>query len=93
MEEREKGSKEKADTLLKEYQDRFRFIIASFHPPNLPNEMPGKASNTRWAAQVGAPHDLLWRVLPSRVDGTRQTFPGNMEVLGGSGDYGRCLFF
>jgi hypothetical protein len=25
--------------------------MATYHPPGLPNEMPGKASNTRWAAQ------------------------------------------
>ena len=25
--------------------------MATYHPPGLPNETPGKASNTRWAAQ------------------------------------------
>ena len=26
-------------------------MFATYHPPGLPNETPGKASNTRWASQ------------------------------------------
>lgn len=50
MEEREKGSKEKADSLLDEFRARFRYTLATYHPPGLPGETPGKSSNTKWAA-------------------------------------------
>jgi len=33
------------------YHPLLRYVMATYHPPGLPNEMPGKASNTRWAAQ------------------------------------------
>ena len=51
MEARESGSREKAEELLEEYSPRFKWAMAAYHPKGLPNEMPGKASNTRWAAQ------------------------------------------
>jgi len=37
-----------------------RYVFATYHPPGLPNEMPGKASNTRWAAQ------RLWAFIEAR---------------------------
>jgi hypothetical protein len=49
MEEREAGSHEKASKLMVEYVKRFRFIEATFHPPDLPGERPGKCSNMAWA--------------------------------------------
>ncbi|KAJ3001182.1 UNVERIFIED_CONTAM: hypothetical protein HDU68_007007, partial [Siphonaria sp. JEL0065] len=51
MEESEKEAPEKADVILKEFSESFGDIIASFHPPNLINEMRGKSSNVAWAAQ------------------------------------------
>eukprot|EP00747_Dinoflagellata_sp_TGD_P210712 gnl/TRDRNA2_/TRDRNA2_83978_c0_seq2.p1 gnl/TRDRNA2_/TRDRNA2_83978_c0~~gnl/TRDRNA2_/TRDRNA2_83978_c0_seq2.p1 ORF type:complete len:965 (+),score=195.28 gnl/TRDRNA2_/TRDRNA2_83978_c0_seq2:97-2991(+) len=48
MEEREAGSKEKAAKLKLRFAGRFRQVEASFHPPNLPNDPPGKASNSAW---------------------------------------------
>lgn len=49
MEEREAGSRQKAHDLQKRHANSFGEIIASFHPPNLPNDPAGKASNTAWA--------------------------------------------
>eukprot|EP00929_Paragymnodinium_shiwhaense_P112276 TRINITY_DN80537_c0_g1_i1.p1 TRINITY_DN80537_c0_g1~~TRINITY_DN80537_c0_g1_i1.p1 ORF type:complete len:918 (-),score=122.58 TRINITY_DN80537_c0_g1_i1:27-2780(-) len=49
MEEREAGSRQKASDLSDAFKDRFKEITASFHPPNLPNDPPGKASNVAWA--------------------------------------------
>ena len=37
--------------------------MASYHPKGLPNEMPGKASNTRWAAQ------RLWEFMEDPTNG------------------------
>eukprot|EP00928_Gymnodinium_smaydae_P087349 TRINITY_DN71623_c0_g1_i1.p1 TRINITY_DN71623_c0_g1~~TRINITY_DN71623_c0_g1_i1.p1 ORF type:complete len:980 (-),score=178.42 TRINITY_DN71623_c0_g1_i1:28-2967(-) len=50
-EEREDGIKEKAEKLLKEVEHLFKHTIYTLHPPGIPNEVPGKSSNCRWAAQ------------------------------------------
>eukprot|EP00419_Tripos_fusus_P062244 CAMPEP_0172916004 /NCGR_PEP_ID=MMETSP1075-20121228/195374_1 /TAXON_ID=2916 /ORGANISM="Ceratium fusus, Strain PA161109" /LENGTH=633 /DNA_ID=CAMNT_0013775187 /DNA_START=49 /DNA_END=1950 /DNA_ORIENTATION=- len=50
MEEREEGAREKADILTREFEGSFRRCLATYHPPNLPGEVPGKSANTRWAA-------------------------------------------
>jgi cellulose synthase/poly-beta-1,6-N-acetylglucosamine synthase-like glycosyltransferase len=49
MEQREQGSKEKAEALIKSFEGQFRDMIATYHPPDLPNDPPGKASNLCWA--------------------------------------------
>lgn len=51
MEAREPHVEAKANELIAEYGHKFKFMLATYHPPGLRNEMPGKASNTRWAAQ------------------------------------------
>lgn len=50
MEEREAGAKEKADTLIKEFQSVFGAIIATFHP-DVVGETKGKSSNQAYAAR------------------------------------------
>lgn len=50
MEEREKGSLEKAEKLVEKYKEYFKEMLISLHPPDLVNEIPGKASNENWAA-------------------------------------------
>jgi len=49
MEEREQGAAEKVDQLKAAYRNKFHRIEVSYHPPNLPNDPPGKASNVSWA--------------------------------------------
>lgn len=49
FEEREEGCKEKADQLKGEFSTSFKFVTSTFHPPNLPNHVPGKSSNECWA--------------------------------------------
>lgn len=49
MEEREQGAKEKAERLKDKYKDIFREIAMTLHPPDLPNDPAGKASNMAWA--------------------------------------------
>mgnify|MGYP001052504855 CR=1 FL=1 len=51
MEERVKGSKETAETLLEKYRGVFGRLWVTFHPANLPGEVVGKASNEAWAAK------------------------------------------
>jgi len=49
MEEREHDCKAKAEQLLMEFDDSFLHVTASYHPSNLENDPPGKASNNSWA--------------------------------------------
>lgn len=69
MEERAKGSRERAETLEREYKGKFKYVMATYHPPKLPGEMPGKASNTKWAAE------RVWEYLESvKIPDTRVIF-------------------
>lgn len=49
FEEREAGAEDKARQLKNQFGSSFRFITATYHPPNLPNHVPGKSSNECWA--------------------------------------------
>ena len=51
MEARAEGSKERADSLITKYKDKFGFLGATYHPDNIPGEIRGKASNEAWAAK------------------------------------------
>mmetsp|Transcript_41601 Transcript_41601/g.75432 ORF Transcript_41601/g.75432 Transcript_41601/m.75432 type:complete len:970 (-) Transcript_41601:238-3147(-) len=51
MEEREEGAKEKARQLRQEFAAQFRYCVATYHPPGIKGETPGKSSNVKWAAQ------------------------------------------
>mmetsp|Transcript_105776 Transcript_105776/g.297962 ORF Transcript_105776/g.297962 Transcript_105776/m.297962 type:complete len:675 (+) Transcript_105776:62-2086(+) len=52
FEQHEEGIVEKARLLKAKFEGRFRFVLVSFHPPNLPNHMPGKSSNECFAFQT-----------------------------------------
>lgn len=49
MEEREEEAKEKVKQYKAKFSGAFLEIFATYHPANLPNDPPGKASNTAWA--------------------------------------------
>jgi hypothetical protein len=51
MEEREPDARAKADDLIAEYGMRFRHMMATIHPGNIPGEEPGKSSNEAWAGK------------------------------------------
>jgi hypothetical protein len=49
MEERELESVEKADILKRTFEADFAEILVTYHPSDLPDDPPGKASNLKWA--------------------------------------------
>jgi hypothetical protein len=49
MEEREAEARQKVCVMRRRFADKFLRISATYHPANLPNDPPGKASNTAWA--------------------------------------------
>ena len=51
MEAKEPEAIEKAGLLQEEFKESFAHIFATFHPDNLPGEVPGKSSNEAWAAR------------------------------------------
>jgi len=59
MEEREAGVQAKAEKLRAEHLHLFEEVCISYHPANLPNDPPGKASNLKWAADCLLEH--LWK--------------------------------
>lgn len=61
MEEREPNARNKAETLLERYKDNFHCLMTTFHPPNLPGEAPGKATNEAWAVRA-ARQELIDRM-------------------------------
>lgn len=68
MEEREAGASAKGRELAARFGARFAHFLVTFHPANLPGEIPCKGSNQAWAArqarrelveQVGLPVEHL----------------------------------
>lgn len=55
------------ESLASRYQDRFRRIITTRHPADVPGEVPGKASNEAFAARVAAGYLSSVGVSPSEV--------------------------
>ncbi len=51
MEQRAKDHKERAQKLIAKFEDNFSQIFATYHPPDIPGEIKGKASNEAWAAK------------------------------------------
>ncbi|CAE7463286.1 MAN1C1 [Symbiodinium pilosum] len=49
MEQREKGAEDKVKQLTELFKDKFEDVQACYHPANLPNDPPGKASNVSYA--------------------------------------------
>jgi len=58
MEERDPESKNRAESLAKEFENQFAHIIISIHPANVPGELACKGANLTYAAHR-ARHDLL----------------------------------
>lgn len=53
MEAREQGGEAKAKRLVSDYGLQFKDIIYSLHPSGVPDETPGKGSNSNYAFQKG----------------------------------------
>jgi len=58
MEKREASAEQKAATLKSHFADSFAEIMVTFHPDDLPNDPPGKASNLKWVYNSLLAH--LW---------------------------------
>ncbi len=52
MEAREAGALEKGRRLADEYRGRLADVLVTEHPSGLPGELPCKAANMRWSAQM-----------------------------------------
>mmetsp|Transcript_71547 Transcript_71547/g.152911 ORF Transcript_71547/g.152911 Transcript_71547/m.152911 type:complete len:756 (+) Transcript_71547:87-2354(+) len=63
MEAREEAARDKAAQLQERYQGQFLDMAACYHPPNLPNDPPGKASNVCYAFKF-----LIERLAASKQD-------------------------
>lgn len=51
MEERDESAPATAMLLAQEYAALFARMIVTYHPANIPGEVPGKSSNENWAAR------------------------------------------
>lgn len=51
MEAKEDEAPSKARLLQSEFREHFAHIFATFHPDDIPGEVPGKSSNEAWAAR------------------------------------------
>jgi len=59
MEQREEGSLQKGQLLASEFEGKFSDIVVTVHPADIPGEVPGKGSNTRWAARWMAEREAM----------------------------------
>jgi cellulose synthase/poly-beta-1,6-N-acetylglucosamine synthase-like glycosyltransferase len=53
MEEREPGARNMSEKLAARFKDEYHCLMTSFHPSDLPGEVPGKATNATWAVRCG----------------------------------------
>lgn len=58
MEEREVGANVKGPALASEFRSKFADIVVTYHPSDIPDEVPGKGSNTRWATRWMSEREL-----------------------------------
>ena len=73
--------------MIQEYCRHFKHICATFHPPGIAGETPGKSSNTRWAANEVFAQHLSGLDSKVTIAGKNQK-----EVLRLRVDYGRSRF-
>jgi len=90
LEQREDGAEEKFYTLRRKYKDRFRFVTATFHPPNIPNHIKGKASNMCWAfeemtKELASVHGFCeadqYRIIVTNIDDDSEMHENYFEAL------------
>merc|ERR1740138_686204 len=87
MEQRDSEANVKAEQLRREFACEFAGIQESYHPKNLPNDPPGKASNLAWAFKELVGHlrraDLkMDNVMLTIADADSEFSPGYFETLG-----------
>jgi hypothetical protein len=86
MEIREPDASGKAEELQKRFRDRFKEMFVTYHPPDLPNDPPGKASNLSWGFRELAKKMQTERrdtssVVITVADADSEFSPGFFELL------------
>jgi hypothetical protein len=87
MEARERDARAKATALRLRYRGRFARLFATFHPADLPGEVPGKGSNEAWAARqaytrlVLGEGDELGRYTVTSCDADAVFHPRHFDAL------------
>ena len=80
MEQREEGARRKGQQLAEEFSSRFLDITVTIHPGDIPDEVPGKGSNTRWAARWMAEREMMGQADGSQADASLGS-TGNVEAI------------
>ncbi|CAK0889085.1 unnamed protein product [Prorocentrum cordatum] len=86
MEFREPDASGKAEELQQKFKGKFKEIFVTYHPPDLPNDPPGKASNLSWAFQQLAKKMIAEgrdtsSVIITVADADSEFSPGFFELL------------
>jgi hypothetical protein len=87
MEMREEGAEDKARLIIQKFEGKFKGMLYSLHPPNLPGEMAGKSSNEGWAFKHAVIPDVRRRrlrtesVVMSVCDADSIFHPKHFEAL------------
>lgn len=90
LEQREEGAEQKFHYIRQKYKDRFKFVTATFHPPNVPNHIKGKASNMCWAfeemtkelaSQHGFGEADQYRIVVTNIDDDSEMHENYFEAL------------
>lgn len=81
MEEREVGAEGKAQELKEAYKDDFLEIMAVYHPKDLPNDPPGKASNVAYAFKELVKIKDCENVILTIADADSEFGPGYFESI------------
>lgn len=79
MEQREEGARRKGLQLCEEFASRFMDITVTIHPGDIPDEVPGKGSNTRWAARWMAEREMMVQT-DAQAESTLGS-PGHVEAV------------
>jgi hypothetical protein len=88
MEATDPGAEVTATQLAKLFEDRFKHVFITYHPANLPGEVPGKAANQAWAARyakarlVDELHMDINRITVTSCDADSIFHPSYFDELG-----------
>jgi cellulose synthase/poly-beta-1,6-N-acetylglucosamine synthase-like glycosyltransferase len=88
MEAKDPLAEKCAAVLVQQFSNRFAHMIVTFHPANLPGEVPGKAANQTWAAFKARTQLVdqlkmdINRIIVTSSDADTSFHPAYFDVLG-----------